>query len=441
MISSLPPAPNILIVFTDQQRWDTVGCYGNPMGLTPHLDAMARQGVRFEYAFTPQPVCAPARGCLQTGRYATAHGVWRNGLALSADEATLAHDFGSAGYRTGYIGKWHLANTGAEAVPPERRGGYQHWEAADVLEYTSHPYDTVLFDVANQPIHLAGYRVDALTDRAVAFLRQPQERPFFLFLSFLEPHFQNDLQAFVAPDGYAERYADCYVPPDLEGHPGDWPESLPDYYGMVARIDECLGRLRAELERQGLDRNTLVVFTSDHGCHFRTRNGEYKRSCHESSIRIPLLMQGPGFEGGRVISELVSLLDLPPTLLAAAGLEVPARMQGHSLWPLVQGEATDWPAEVFFQISESQVGRALRTARWKYSVEAPEKQGWRDPASDTYVEQYLYDLDADPFEQRNLVGQPAYRQVAEELRQLLRDRMVAAGEAAPEIRTVPEGGL
>jgi len=425
---------NVLVFFTDQQRWDTVGAYGSPMNLTPNLDALARRGVLFEKAFTCQPVCAPARASLQTGRYATATTVWRNGLALPAEEKTLAHYFKQGRYTVGYIGKWHLADTREKPVPRERRGGYEDfWLGADALEHTSHPYDTVMFDADDQEVKLPGYRVDALTDAAIRFVQDNRERPFFLFVSYLEPHQQNDMNAFVAPEGYAERYANPYVPPDLRARPGDWFQHLPNYYGMIARLDECLGRMLAELERLKLADRTIVAFTSDHGCHFRTRNAEYKRSCHEGSIRLPLVVQGPGFDRSLVVPELVSLVDLPPTLLEGTGLPVPEAMQGRSMMPLLERRNADWRKEVFVQISESLVGRAIRTDRWKYCVYAPEKNGGRDSASEEYVERHIYDLAADPWEQVNLIGRGEYRQVADELGQTLKRRMVEAGEAEPKI--------
>jgi arylsulfatase A-like enzyme len=176
-----------------------------------------------------------------------------------------------------------------------------------------------------------------------------------------------------------------------------------------------------------------VLYTSDHGCHFRTRNAEYKRSCHESAIRVPAILSGPGVARGRALEQMVSLIDLPPTLLDAAGLAVPAAMQGRSARPLWAGEEADWPEEAFFQISESEVGRGIRTRRWKYSVYAPEKDPWRDSGAEVYQERYLYNLDADPHERINLVGRPDHAEVAERLRARLVARMVAAGEAAPEI--------
>lgn len=427
--------PNIIVFFTDQQRWDTVSCYGCLVDLTPTLDAIAKKGIKFEYAFTCQPVCGPARACIQTGKYATANGCYRNDIPLSSDEKTIAHYLKGVGYEVGYIGKWHLASTRAEPVPIERRGGYtDYWLASDVLEFTSHPYGGRMFDINNNPVEFTGYRVDAQTDFVLDYLRTRScEKPFFLFISYLEPHFQNDMNRFVAPDGYAERYKNAPVPQDLLGKEGDWKENMADYYGMCKNLDENLGRIMEELDRLGMSDNTVLIFTSDHGCHFRTRNKEYKRSCHESSIRIPMVFYGHGFEGGKVIDELVSLIDLPPTLLDIAGASVPDYMHGRSVMPLVEGKAFGWPQDVFIQISESQVGRAIRTKRWKYCVDAPDKDGGKDSNSDIYVEQYLYDLETDPYEQHNLIDDPAYRKVCNELAVILKRRMVEAGEKEPRI--------
>jgi len=223
------------------------------------------------------------------------------------------------------------------------------------------------------------------------------------------------------------------VPGDLVDTEGDWRENYPDYLGCINSIDENLGRIRDELDKLGLAENTLILYTSDHGSHFRTRNSEYKRSCHEASIRIPMIACGPGFEGGKVIPDLVSLIDLPPTVVTAGGVEPPAGMRGRPLQALVDGTATEWRKEVFVQISESQVGRAIRTDRWKYGVTAPDKLGGRDAHSDHYVEQYLYDLDADPFERNNLVADPAHAELRAELAATLKRRMAEAGEKTPVI--------
>ena len=432
--------PNILFVFSDQQRWDTVGCYGQSLDVTPHLDQIAEKGVRFEYAFTCQPVCGPARACVQTGKYATETGCYRNDIALPLTEKTLAHYFSEAGYDVGYVGKWHLASTGSKddykikPIPPERRGGYKdYWVASDLLEFTSHGYDGYMFDRDMKKVDFSGYRADCVTYYALDYLRdRDRENPFFLFISYLEPHHQNDRNRYEGPRGSKERFKDFAVPEDLVGTEGDWRESYPDYLGCCASLDHNVGRLLTELERQGIAENTVIFYTSDHGSHFRTRNDEYKRSCHDNSIRIPMIIYGPGFKGGRVISELTSLIDLPPTLLACGGIEPPENMQGRPLQQLIAGRA-DWPQTIFVQISESQVGRAIRTKQWKYGVVAPNKDGIADSSSDTYIERYLYDLCRDPAEKNNLIGKAKYREIAEQLAKTLSQKMSEAGEKEPEI--------
>ena len=433
--------PNVIFYFSDQQRWDTCGCYGQALPITPNLDRMAAEGVRFEHAFTCQPVCGPARAVLQTGKWATEVGCFRNDIALPTDEVTIADLFHEAGYETAYIGKWHLASTGKEhnyktrAIPPERRGGYRdHWLAADVLEFTSHGYDGHMFDADMNRVDFTGYRADCQTDFVLDYLRECDgERPFFFMTSYIEPHHQNDRNRYEGPDGSKERWADYEVPGDLVGTEGNWRENYPDYLGCCHSLDENLGRVMAELEVQGIAENTVVLYTSDHGSHFRTRNAEYKRSCHDGCLRIPMVAWGPGFGGGRVIEEMASLIDVPATLLAAGGIETPESFGGRPLQGLVDGMATDWPEEVFAQISESQVGRCIRTRKWKYSVVAPGMAGGRDPDSDTYVEEYLYDLEADPHEKSNLVADLAFAGVRAELAATLKRRMVEAGESEPEI--------
>ena len=434
--------PNVVVFFTDQQRWDTTGLHGNPLDLTPNFDRIAQRGTHVFNSFTCQPVCGPARSCLQTGLYATQTGVFHNSIGLRPDARTLAHYFGAAGYTTGYIGKWHLAEGvggrhDQKPIPEEGRGGYEYWLSSNLLEYTSDAYDTVLFDADNKTVNLPGYRVDALTDAAIRYIDGHQEDPFFLFISYLEPHHQNHIDDYPPPEGYREKYTGRWVPPDLAALGGSAHQHLGGYYGMVKRLDEAFGRLLDAIKSLDLGDDTIVLFTSDHGCHFKTRNDEYKRSCHESSIRVPTALAGPGLDGGGRIEELVSLVDLPPTLLDAAGIEIPEEMVGHSILPLIRGERDGWPEEVFVQISESQVGRSVRSGRWKYSVSAPDKSGTEDPASDNYVEEFLYDLQADPYELSNIVGSEAHRKVKDVMKERLIRRMVEAGEEKPTIESAP----
>lgn len=428
-------SPNVLVFFTDQQRWDTSGLHGNPLNLMPHFDRMARKGTHIETCVTCQPVCGPARACLQTGLHGTQHGVWKNGIVLDPELPSLARHFGAKGYQTAYIGKWHLGS-GRGPVPKRERGGYDYWLGANALEAVSDAYDCVVYDQRNRKIRLPGYRVDALTDAAIRYIdtAHQQEDPFFLFLSFLEPHHQNHLDDYPPPDGYREPYTGNWIPPDLQALGGSSAQHLGGYFGMVKRLDEALGRILDALKSLGADRETIVLFTSDHGCHFKTRNSEYKRSCHEASIRVPAAFSGPGFEGGGLRREILSTVDLHATLLEAAGLEVPEQLPGRSLMPRLQGRDSAWKQEAFIQISESQIGRAIRTERWKYSITAPGRKGTSRKSARQYEEDCLYDLASDPYELQNLIGYASHKEVAGILREKLLAAMTAAGEPAPEIR-------
>lgn len=433
--------PNILFFFSDQQRWDTCGCYGQKLPVTPRLDAMAAEGVRFENAFTCQPVCGPARAALQTGRWPTALGCQVNGQALPLDVPTLAKAFNAADYQTAYCGKWHLASNdrGSQedyrvtSIPPERRGGYKDWWiASDVLEFTSHGYGGYMHKADGSKFEFDGYRPDAITDAALGFLdgaRDP-ERPFFMFLSYIEPHHQNDRDCYEGPVGSRERFGDYETPGDLEGTAGDWRANYPDYLGCCSRLDWNLGRLLDKLEDLGIAEDTLVVYTSDHGSHFCTRNREYKRSCHDGCIHIPMVLRGPGFQTGEADARMVSLMDLPRTLIEAAGLDPLPEMAGLPLQPEL---SVAWPDAVYLQISESHCGRAIRTQRWKYAVGAPDATP-RDAQGSEYIECYLYDLEQDPHERHNLVGEPSLAALRESLREKLLALMIGAGEAPAKIR-------
>ncbi|MYD08595.1 MAG: sulfatase-like hydrolase/transferase [Chloroflexi bacterium] len=429
--------PNVIVFFTDQQRWDTTGVHGNPLDLTPNFDRLARAGTDVHYSITCQPVCGPARACLQTGMYATETGCYRNGIALPRDSRTLAHYFSDAGYDTAYIGKWHLSDEAHGPVSPEQRGGYDYWLASNLLEFTSDAYDMVMYDGDGAARKLPGYRVDAQTDAMIGYVNDHQERPFFLFSSFIEPHHQNHRDDYPPPVGYLERYRARWMPPDLAALGGSSHQHMAGYLGMIKRLDEALGRLVDALISLDMLEDTIILFTSDHGCHFKTRNAEYKRSCHDASVRVPTMLHGGPFTGGGRLSQMVSLLDLPPTLLDAVGIPVPERMSGRSILPLLTDADADWPDEVFIQISESQVGRAIRSRRWKYAAVAPHKDGWDDINSDIYHETELYDLLADPNELHNRAGCESHRGIADVLRSRLIRRMVEAGEDEPIIEPAP----
>lgn len=427
--------PNIIFFFTDQQRWDTTGVHGNPLNLTPNFDRIAKTGTHLANTITPQPVCGPCRAVMQTGLYATENGCFRNGITLDPELPSLAKYFNSAGYETGYIGKWHLGDVSQHGVVEEsERAGYKYWLAANLLEFVSDAYDTRLYDNDGQEHHLPGYRVDAMTDAAIRYIDSVKYNPFFLFLSYLEPHHQNHMDSYPAPDGYEEQYRSRWTPPDLTALGGSSAMHLAGYYGMVKRLDEALGRLMDALKSMNILDNTVIVFTSDHGNHFKTRNAEYKRSCHDSSVHVPCAIKGPGFNGRGQVEQLVSLVDLPPTLLDIAGIDVPEHMQGHSILPIVRDPDADWQDDVFIQISESQVGRAMRTDRWKYCVVADDADGWNDASAETYTEAFLYDLAVDPYELHNLITYESHIPIVENMRARLLTRIQAIENKTPTIK-------
>lgn len=436
--------PNILVFFTDQQRWDTLGINGYPENLTPNLDRLARRGTFFKEAVTPQPVCGPCRSCLQTGQYATTTGVWKNGPGLKPESPKVAELLNEAGYRTSYFGKWHLSTHadlgGNGAVPEQDRAGYQDWLAANAVETCTGPYSARLWDEKNEEVQLPGYRVDGQTDAMIDYLieraaeSEAERRPFFCMHSYLEPHHQNTDDSYPAPTGMAQQYQYAPLPPDLLTLGGSSHKHWPGYCGMIKRLDEALGRVLDTLKSTGLEEDTVIVFLSDHGCHFKTRNGEYKRSPHESSVRIPFVWAGPGFNGGGESSDAVSLVDFMPTILDLAGVKIPEDVQGRSLVPLTGTGTEDWPEETYIQFGDSFMppGRAIRTSRWKYAVTASEDHTGVDHAS-TYEESHLYDLQADPYELTNLIEFKSYGEKRDELKQRLLKRMAEAGEDHAEI--------
>ncbi|MGI6005915.1 MAG: sulfatase-like hydrolase/transferase [Ruminococcus sp.] len=443
--------PNILVFFTDQQRWDTCGCYNPNLNLTPNLDVLAADGMVFEKTYTCQPVCGPARVAIQTGMYPTAANFFHNCCQIDPKKITsLAEYLNRAGYKTGYIGKTHWSLSTDGPVPKDLRLGYKdYWKAVDVLEFSSLPYEGQLYDENNQRVGFKNrYRPDFLTDLLLEFLdeqNQKERKPFFLMMSLIEPHHQNCMNRYVAPDGYAEKYRDAWVPGDLKCRPGmgDWEENLPDYYGIIKRIDENLGRVVRKLKETNMYDDTVIFFTSDHGSHFRTRNEEYKRSCHEACTRIPFVVHGPGVKQGiKEKDHLFSLLDLPATILDIAGERVPAHYHGRSLMPFLRGDRVhEWRQNVFIQISEAQVGRAVCDGRFKYSVSDPSMNGFRDIKSDHYTEEFLYDLSVDPDENHNLIDDPAYEDICIYMGECLIKNIECFEHYTPEIFHKQQGGI
>lgn len=428
---------NIIFYFSDQQRWDTVN-----NELTPNLMKLASEGTIYKNSFTCQPVCGPARACLQTGVNATQCGCYWNGIPLPTTIKPLAQYFNEAGYETAYIGKWHLASDRlpgigyhceTTAVPENKRGGYQYWRAADVLEFTSHGYDGYIFDNDGNQLDFKGYRADCINDFALEFLdKRDTAKPFFMFVSQLEPHHQNDHNCYEGFKETIDNYRDYPIPDDLTFLKGNYEKSYPDYLSAINRLDYNVGKLVEKLKEKGLYKDTIIIYTSDHGSHFKTRNFEYKRSCHDSCTHTPLIIKGGDFDGGVVDERLASLIDLPPTLLSIADIPVPKTYVGNDLTKAIGNPEIKRDC-VFIQISESQCGRAIRTEKYKYSVKTIGPTGQTQHSSSVYFEAYLYDLEIDPNEKNNLIKNPKYSSVRKQMRSMLKSEMTKAGEKEPKI--------
>lgn len=406
---------NIIFYFSDQQRYDTVNTE-----IMPNLMALADEGTFFENCYTCQPVCGPARAGLQTGVYPTECGCHINGIPLPDNTKTLADYFNNNGYETAYIGKLHLAsgkNGGKNikcektAIPKERLWGYKYFRGADVLEFTSHGYDGYVFDENGNKIDFKGYRADRINDFAIEYIENyNSDKPFFMFISQLEPHHQNDRNRFEGPKDKVEKYKDYPIPNDLSFLKGNYKEQYPDYLAAIESLDDNLGRLISVLKEKGIYDNTTIIYTSDHGCHFKTRNAEYKRSCHDASIHVPLVIKGNGFSKGKREEKIVSLIDLPPTLLTSAKIDIPENYQGTAIQSKPDTEYA------FIQISESQCGRAIRTKQYTYSVSCAK---FLSSSSKIYFEDYLYDNFEDEAQKCNLISNKEYKHIKDELKKNL----------------------
>tara|TARA_B100000989_G_scaffold92287_1_gene66757 strand:+ start:219 stop:1568 length:1350 start_codon:yes stop_codon:yes gene_type:complete len=423
--------PNIIVFFTDQQRWDTSGLHGNPLSLMENFDHYAQEGTHLFNSFTCQPVCGPARASFQTGKYATKTGVYRNHITLKKNQKTIAQYLNKHGYETAYIGKWHLGSS--EPVQKNERGGYKYWLASNLLEFTSDSYDTIIYDNDNNKVKLPGYRIDAIVDAAIRYINQKRNKPFFLFISLIEPHHQNHTDDYPPPVGYREKYAGRWTPPDLQTLKGTAYQHLAGYFGMTKRIDESYGRLIDSLISLKMMDDTTLFFTSDHGNNFKTRNDEYKRSCHESSIRVPSSIVGNIFNQGGRIKNLISILDLHATILDVAGVKN-YKSDGNSIIPLTMKKNSKWLDEIFIQISESQLARSLRTKKWKYCINSPSSDPWNDSKSDRYVEQFLYNLESDPYELNNLIGIREFDTITKKLREKISKFIIKHEEIMPNIK-------
>mgnify|MGYP006280535197 FL=1 len=402
--------PNIVFVFADQMRAQATGYEGDPNVQTPCLDNLAGESLNFTNAISNCPVCTPYRACLLTGQYPLTHGLFMNDLCLPDNGHSLGQELRRGGYATGWIGKWHLDGHGRRnPVPADRRQGFDFWKA---LECT-HNYEHSQYYDGDDPTprFWDGYDAYSQTDEAVRFIRSraTSDRPFALFLSFGSPHDPYD----TAPDDLRELYSEAdlvlrdNVPPHRERRAR---KQLTGYYAHITAIDRCMARLNRVLDETGCRENTILVFTSDHGdmleSHWHVNDGQRgvrKQVPYDESVRVPLLVRYPERYGteGRKVPEPVATPDLMPTLLAMCGLPSPDTVEGVDLTPVIDGEAAPGREGVliagYHPFSDWRVqrgGRPYRGIRTRRCTFVRDRNGpW-----------LLFDNDADPFQQTNLVN-------------------------------------
>lgn len=452
-----PPesVPNFVFILVDDMRWDELGCTGHPFVRTPAIDQLAHEGGLFENAFVTTPLCSPSRGSFLTGQYAHAHGIIDNtGRGEQSRRLVtwprLLHEAGT--HETAFVGKWHMGND------HEPRPGFDHWVC---LKGQGRALDPELNIDGDLQI-VEGYVTDLLTEQALAFLDRERDRPFCLYFAHKAMHpesIQADDGTVTRPAvrGYipAERHRDWYLDeplprrenygapprgkPALERQIGQLPALGPETVTrdsairgrlrMLAAVDESVGRIRRRLEQSGLLDQTLIIVTSDQG-HFYGEHGlgTERRLAYEESIRIPLIVRYPPvIRPGARYDPLVLNLDIAPTCLELAGIEIPGHIQGQSLLPVFRGQSEsfreafliEYYSDIVYPRIRNMGYRAVRTSRYKL-IRFAELDGMDE----------LYDLEHDPYEVANRIDDPEYRPVIEELDQLIRQlagRSLGAG--------------
>jgi len=451
----MPPVsdrPNVLLLLTDDQRFDAVAALGDPAFDTPNLDRLVAEGCACADAHIPggsvPAVCMPSRAMLHTGR--SLYELESAGESIPDEHHLMGECFRSAGYATFGTGKWHngtgsFARSFSDGAEIFFGGMDDHWNVP-VCDYDpSGRYEGRLptvrdpfkgkaqIDRPGDRIHAGHHSTDLFTDATLAFLdRRPKDRPFFAYTSFMAPHDPR-----VMPKRFldAVQEADVELPPNfapehpydtgfLNGRdenlaakprtPGETREHIRDYRAMVAHIDEAVGRILDRLEADGLRENTIIVFAGDNGLAVGQHGLMGKQSLYEHSVRVPLIFAGPGLPKGERRKGICTLSDVFPTLCRLCGLDTPETASGNDLSEWLKNEAK--PVREGLYLSYAGSIRGLTDRHWKLIEYA-------DGATQ------LFDLEADPFETRNLAADPEKRNRLHDLRARLREAAKASGEA------------
>ena len=419
--------PNILFVLADQWRTQAFGFAGDPNAQTPVIDRLAAESVNFKHAVAGMPVCSPTRASLLTGQRPLTHGIFLNDVTLNPEAVTLAKVLKAAGYDTGAIGKWHIDGHGRSSfIPRERRQGFDAWQ---VLECT-HAYNNSLYygDTPDQK-KWAGYDAFDQTKAATEFMRTRAKgaKPFLLWLAWGPPHNPYG----TAPEKYRARFdpAKMQLRPNVpEAFAAATRKDLAGYYAHAAALDDAVGDLLTTLRETGLEENTIVVFTADHGDMLGSQGMIRKQKPFDESARVPMLIRWPAGLGkkGRVLDAPINSEDMMPTLLGFAGVKVPASVEGLDYSGYARGgknpgdSATVITCVSPFGEFERRVGgkeyRGIRTTRYTY-------------VRDLNGPWLLFDNETDPYQMKNLVGRTEHAKLQADLDAWLNRKLKANGDA------------
>ena len=400
-----PRKPNIVYVFADQMCNCSLGCMGNPDVKTPNMDKLAGQGTLFTDVVTNFPLCSPHRAILLTGRFPLANGVVTNDVKLTDTEITIAKVLKEQGYKTGYVGKWHLGmETGRDKSKPFY--GFDYFIGRS---------EASKGDVDFLP--------DTQTDLAIDFVKKHKDEPFCLFMSWVPPH-----PPYIPP----KRYANKYDPKKLTLRPNvqnvedkDFRHDISISYSMITGLDDNIGKLMKALDNLGIADDTIFCFSSDHGDMLGSQGRMNKNLPWEESANIPFIMRYPRkVKAGRKSDMLLSTVDVMPTLLSLCGAPIPKGVEGMDLSGQILGRGGKEPeSQYILDVIPGPTGintgvntwRAVRTKQYTYAV-TPDK-GW-----------LLYDRKKDPYEMDNLIGKPEAKDVQAKMDAMLQEWLTKTGD-------------
>lgn len=412
--------PNVVFIMVDQWRMQDFGYTGNKQVKTPHIDKLASESINFTHAVASTPVCASTRASIMSGQYPLTHGVFYNDKPFHPNGPVLAEIYKDAGYKTGYVGKWHM-NGGPDSlgmmekrdlpIPKERRLGFDFWK---VYECTHNYNDSYYYDENNVKHKWPGYDAIAQTDTVISFIENHADNPFFMFLSYGPPH----APYLTAPEKYQDLYKDIEVelrPNVLDSYSDIAKKNIAGYYAHMTAIDDCIARLQIAIKDQGIEDNTIFVFTSDHGDMLWSHGMTKKQKPWDESIRIPFLIKYPQEFGrsGKHMTVPFGTPDVMPTLLDLSKLNIPTKVEGRSYLNIIKAKETveeDFAALIscpvpFHQWNFRKGGkeyRGLRTNRYTY-------------ARDLNGPWILYDNEVDPYQMNNVLGQEDYAEIQNSL--------------------------